>query len=149
MNKSPLLVKITYILASTSHAKCWTFKYWWSALGGEVTCARACMCVCVCVCVCVCLHGMPRADVEHVLCRPRTDFRPRADPLDVRYWFWHQFQTHHPWKPRNWPQNYGGSLSLLLALKLFLESFIHKRESVLGYNLIHSSPHFTWKMLTI
>ncbi len=29
----------------------------------------------------------------------------------------------YPWKPRNWPQNYGGSLSLLLALKLFLELF--------------------------
>ncbi len=45
MNKSPLLVKITYILVSTSHAMCWPFKYFWSALGGEVT--SVCMCVCV------------------------------------------------------------------------------------------------------
>ncbi len=61
MNKSLLLVKITYILASISHAECWPFKYWWSALSskvckkiwvyGEVTS------VCVCVCVCVCIHA--------------------------------------------------------------------------------------------
>ncbi len=36
MNKSLLLVKITYILVSTSHAKCWPFKYWWSALSSKM-----------------------------------------------------------------------------------------------------------------
>ncbi len=48
---------------------------------------------------------------------------PRADTLDVCCWFWLQFRTRHPWKPRNWHQNYGGILSPLLALKIFLESF--------------------------
>ncbi len=36
MNESLLLVKITYILVSTSHAKCWPFKYWWFALRSKV-----------------------------------------------------------------------------------------------------------------
>ncbi len=61
MNKSPLLVKITYILVSTSHAKCWPFKYWWSALNNKVckkipvrpwwrSYARVHARLCVCVC---------------------------------------------------------------------------------------------------
>ncbi len=36
MNKSSLLVKIIYILVTTSHAKCWPFKYWWSALSSKL-----------------------------------------------------------------------------------------------------------------
>ncbi len=69
------------------------------------------------------LHSMPRADVVHILYMPRADFRPRADTLDVCYWFWLQFRTQHPWKHWYLPQNYGGSPNPLLALKLFLESF--------------------------
>ncbi len=59
------------------------------------------------------LHGMPRTDSVHVLCMPRVNFRPRADTLDVRYWFWLQIRTRHPWKPRNWPKNYGVSWTIL------------------------------------
>ncbi len=65
MNKTPLLVKITCILVSTSHDKCWPFKYCWSALSSKV-CKKirvrpwwrsyVCVCVCVCMCVCVCTH---------------------------------------------------------------------------------------------
>ncbi len=61
MNKNLLLVKITYILVSTSHAYCWPFKYWWSALSSKVCkklqvrpWLRSYVCVCVCVCVFVC-----------------------------------------------------------------------------------------------
>ncbi len=53
----------------------------------------------------------------------RAGVQPRVETLDVHCWFWLQFQTRHPWKPRNWPQNYGDNLSLLLAMKIFLESF--------------------------
>ncbi len=89
-NKSPLLVKITYIVVSTSHAsvdhpnidgpslavKC--VRKFGCALGEEVS-------VCVCVCVCACaLHYMPRVDT-----------------FDVRCWFCLQFRTHNPRKPRN------------------------------------------------
>ncbi len=69
------------------------------------------------------LHNVPRADSVHLLSMPRADFQPRADTLDVYCWFWHQIWTRHPWKPRNWPYNYEGSLSLPLELKVFLEAF--------------------------
>ncbi len=52
-------------------------------------------CVCVSICVCVYLHGMPRADIVHVVYMPRADFRQRADAFYVRCWFWLQFGTRH------------------------------------------------------
>ncbi len=60
MNKSLLLVKITYILVSTSHAKWWPFKYCWrSVLSSkgykEIPPPPRGWSVCVCVCVCVCV----------------------------------------------------------------------------------------------
>ncbi len=69
MNKSSLLVKITYILVSISHAKCWPFKYWWSVLSSKVckkiwvrpwwrSYTRVCVCARACVCVCVCVRYM-------------------------------------------------------------------------------------------
>ncbi len=70
MNKSSLLVKITYILVSTSHAKFWPFKYWWSALSSKV-CKKIRVrpwwrsCVCVCVCACTCTYTMCQ---ERTLC---------------------------------------------------------------------------------
>ncbi len=36
INKSPLLVKTSYVPVHTSHTKCWPFKYWWSALSSKV-----------------------------------------------------------------------------------------------------------------
>ncbi len=58
MNKSSLLVKITYILVSMSHVTCWPFKYWWSALSSKACKKiqvrpqwRSYMYVCVCVCL--------------------------------------------------------------------------------------------------
>ncbi len=71
------MVKITYILVSSSHAKCSPLKYWWSALSSKVckkirirpwwrSYARVvCVCVFVCVCMCVlldihcCLDWLP------------------------------------------------------------------------------------------
>ncbi len=81
MNKSPLLVKITYILISASHAKCWPFKYWWSAFSSKV-CKKilvrpwwrsyvcVCVCVCMCVCVCVCVHCLSKKQILGTLNSP-------------------------------------------------------------------------------
>ncbi len=63
------------------------------------------------VCVCVCVSNVQRGNLVYVL------YIPRAGVLNVHCWFWLQFQTRHPWNPRNRPQNYG----VVLALKLFLE----------------------------
>ncbi len=52
---------------------------------------------------------------------------------------WLQFRTRYPWKPLNWPQNYRGSLSPLLALNYF----IHEWKFAVGQNLIRSSSPFT------
>ncbi len=78
MNKSHLLVKITYILVSTSDAKWWPFKYWWynltvkcvkkfkSALG-EVT--FVCVYVFISVCkVCVCVYLSASVYLPACLC---------------------------------------------------------------------------------
>ncbi len=110
--------------------------------------ARTRVCVCVCVCVCVWACARVKSGMMHVLYMPRVEFCPRADALVVQCWFCLQFQTRYPWKHWNRPQNYQGSLSLLLALKLFLKSFIHKWKSALGQNRIDSSPQFTCKVLT-
>ncbi len=61
------------------------FRY---ALGEEVTYR--------CVCVHVYLHNISRAEIMHVLYMPTADFQPRADTLDIRCWYWLQFQICHP-----------------------------------------------------
>ncbi len=106
MNKSPLLVKITYILVSASHAKCWPFKYWWSALSCKAckkmwfrpwwrsyTRAHACVCMCVHACahgLCACtLHaksGLPTKS-RHTRCLLLV----LASDLDSSSW---NFGTH-------------------------------------------------------
>ncbi len=100
MNKSSLLVKITYILVSTSHAKYWPLKYWWSALSSKV-CKKIQVrpwwrsYVCLFVCFFVYLHSVPRADIVHVLHMQNADFRLRADTLEAHVLLVHETVFPH------------------------------------------------------
>ncbi len=131
INKSALLVKILYNPVRTLHAKCWPFKYWWSDLSSKVckkihvrswwnSCVHATVCMHLCVCVftqcaksglyaCT-LHaksGLPTKNRHTrclllVLASDSDSSSLKMQELTIKWW---------------------GSLSLPLALNLFLETF--------------------------
>ncbi len=55
------------------------------------------LCACMGVRACVFVYTMYQEQTQCMYSpMPRADLQPRADTLDVCFWFWYQIRTRHP-----------------------------------------------------
>ncbi len=138
-------VKITYILVSTSHAKCWPFKYWWSSLNIKVCKnirVRPWWRSFVCVCVCVDIMRQERTLCMHSPCQERTSNQEYTHSR-FAVGFGMRFGLVILKNPGIDHKIIGVAWVCPWHWNYFSNHFIHERKSALGQNLTHSSPHFT------